>query len=100
GAFRMAARVAIDMARFLGTSSGQRPADRLPPGEMARLRDVLRTAGVALGPEAEARLGRLRRLYEPQGMGLSAWLLVTLPPWVPALDGADQFDFGDLETRG
>jgi hypothetical protein len=99
GTFRMAARVAMDMARLLGVSSGHPPAERLPPGEMARLRDVLRAASVPLGPEAEARLHRLRRLYEPRVMALSAWLLVTLPPWVPTLDRADELDLADLETR-
>jgi len=60
-----------------------RDSQRLPPEELARLHEALRAAGMAMSPEAEMRLARLRRLYEARVVALADWLMLPLPPWVP-----------------
>src|SRR5215813_3322590 len=86
--FRMAVRVAVDLARILGTRSDCEASERLPPGELSRLRAALESSGLVLpaGTEAEAGLKKLRGFYEPYVLALSTWLLVPLPEWVPAVE--------------
>ena len=98
-AFRMALSVAVDMSRLLRVTAEQaaRESHRLPPEELARLREVLRADGIALNPEAEMRLAQLRRLYEARVVALADWLMAPLPPWVPANVGPDsEPDFATL----
>jgi hypothetical protein len=49
----------------------------------------------------EARLNRLRGLYEPAVLTLVAWLLVPLPAWIPLSEEkeaeSDLLSFTDLE---
>src|SRR5215472_5122548 len=90
-AFRMALRVAVDMSRLLRVTAEQAGGEscRLPPEELARLREVLRADDIVLSPEAEMRLGRLRQLYEARVVALADWLMAPLPPWVPPNAGPE-----------
>jgi Ion channel len=87
-AFRMGVIAAVDLARMLGPTPGHEPGERLPPGAFQRLCAALERSGVVLAgeQEAEVRLTKLRALYEPSVLALSARLLVPLPVWVPALE--------------
>ena len=88
--FAMARHAAVDLAQVFGTPRPRTVATdgRLPPAERARLRDVLAAVGVASGTGkvggVEGRLDELRALYEPYMEGLAEYLLMALPPWVPA----------------
>jgi hypothetical protein len=82
-AFAMARHAAVDLSRtFLLTPRPSIP-DRLSAGELAQLRQALRTAGFSLreGAEFDERLQRLRGMYEPYINALGEFLLMRLPTW-------------------
>jgi hypothetical protein len=83
--FRMAVRAATDLARIAGLAPARAVSERLPPGDLPRLCVALESSGLILpaGTDLEARLKKLRRLYEPAVLTLAAWLLVPLPEWIP-----------------
>ncbi len=83
--FAMARHAVADMCRVLDRRPAAPDPDRLPPSELARLREALAAARVPLQPgaEADAHLGELRSMYEPMVAALSSLLLMPLPPWMP-----------------
>jgi hypothetical protein len=83
--FRMAVRAAADLARVLGLTPARAASERLLPGDLPRLCAALESSGLILPAESdvEARLNKLRGLYEPAVLALAAWLLVPLPEWIP-----------------
>jgi hypothetical protein len=108
--FAMARHAAVDLAQvFHIPSSTTFTLDtRLPPAERAHLQDLLATVGGAAegsraaestkdreGGDVEgtmvATLDELRALYEPYLAGLATFLLMTLPPWIPALGALDDW---------
>ena len=68
--------------------------DRLPPSEVAQLREVLAGVGLRLrdGPEIEQKLQRLRPMYEPYLGALAEFLLMPLPSWLPDERAADNWE--------
>lgn len=84
--FAMARHAAGDLSQILYATPRAPRMDRLPPADLARLRDCLQAAGLRLreGEEAERWLAELRHLYEPYVNALAERLLFTLPPWLPA----------------
>jgi len=100
-AFRMALRVAVDMSQLLRVSAEQaaRESHRLPPEQLARLREVLRTEGIVLSAEADTRLSKLRRLYEARVVALADWLMLQLPSWVPAPAPGSEADLTTLHDE-
>jgi hypothetical protein len=94
--FRMAVRVAADLAGILGVAPDREASERLPPEDLPRLCIALESSGLILqaGTDAEARLKKLRGFYEPSVFALSTWLLVPLPGWVPTVEeNEDEPDF-------
>ena len=83
--FAMARHAVADMRIILDRDPITSDPDRLPPAELARLREALADARIPLRPSAEAgpRLAELRAMYEPSVAALSALLEMPLPPWVP-----------------
>lgn len=65
--FAMARHAAVDLALVFDLKPHAPRVDRLPAADLEQLRAALRHAGwtVSEDPEVEARLGRLRALYEP-----------------------------------
>ncbi|MBI3795975.1 MAG: two pore domain potassium channel family protein [Deltaproteobacteria bacterium] len=96
--FRMAARVAADLAGILGSVPGREASERLPAEDLPRLRAALESSGLVLptGTDEEAKLNELRGFYEPYVLALSSWLLMPLPEWIPAVD--EKEDETDLLT--
>jgi hypothetical protein len=96
--FRMAARVAADLAHILGAVPDREASERLPAKDLPRLYAALESWGLRLpaGTEAEAGLTKLRGFYEPSVLALSRWLLVPLPGWIPTVD--ENEDGPDLLT--
>ena len=91
--FAMARRAIIDMShlfRRIPVGDGP-PPDRLPAPELARMRHLLgEDARLRTGSEAEKKLDRLRATYEPAAHGLSAFLLMPLPPWIAPPEAGEQ----------
>jgi hypothetical protein len=96
--FRMAARVAADLAHILGAVPDREASERLPAEDLPRLYAALESSGLVLpaGTEAEVGLKKLRGFYEPSVGALAAWLLVPLPEWTPTVD--EHEDGPDLLT--
>lgn len=90
-AFAMARHAAADLSQSLGTKPRYHGHDRLPPEDLAALRATLQEAGIPLreGPEADAKLAKVRRMYEPYVSALADRLLMPLPSWLPAEGSKD-----------
>jgi ion channel len=100
--FRMAVRVAADLAGILGHPYHE-ATERLPPGDFPQLRAALESSGLVLpaGTDAEAVLKKLRGFYEPYVLALSAWLLMPLPAWIPTVgENEDEPDFQTFSDFG
>ena len=84
--FAMVRHVVVDLSQVLNRAPRPPVPDRLPPADLVRLRGILAEAGVGIreGPEADARLSELRRMYEPYVSALSYYLVMPLPVWIPA----------------
>lgn len=91
--FAMARHTAVDLGQALGNPRQKVVLDRLPPGELARLRSMLKSHGVNLsdGATADAKLLELRGLYEPYINALSKALFMELPAWLPDEDAVDNW---------
>jgi hypothetical protein len=91
--FAIARHAVVDIAHVFNTSPHAPHNDRLPPSELARLRDSLGAHGIALqgGETADERLRDLRQMYEPYVHALSVYLLMPLPEWQVASKYADNW---------
>jgi hypothetical protein len=91
--FAMARHVALDLGRLLDVEAPPDVSDRLPPPDLARLREELSAAGYQLrpNPAADEQLTELRALYEPYVHGMAGRLLLPLPAWFPADDTRDNW---------
>jgi hypothetical protein len=91
--YAMARHAAVDLALVFAVRPFLPAADRLPAERLALLRGRLREAGLELrqGPEFEERLSQMRAAYEPFVNGLAERLLFVLPPVVPDVDVADNW---------
>jgi voltage-gated potassium channel Kch len=89
--FAMARHAAVDLSQVSGTKPDEHCHIRLPEDAVAQLRELLEQAGAPLreGPDADAKLTELRKLYEPYVFALSHRLLMDLPPWLPGDDEVD-----------
>ena len=83
--FAMARYAVGDLSQVLNTPPTVPKPDRLPPADVARLRELLAGAGIALreGAAAERQLAELRRLYEPYVNAMAQLVLLALPAWLP-----------------
>jgi hypothetical protein len=74
----------VDISQIMNVPPRSPDVDRLPPADLARLREILAAANIALreGREADEELGGLRRMYEPYVYALSNHLLMPLPGWI------------------
>jgi Ion channel len=83
--FAMARHAAVDLSQVL--SSPPLPPDpgRLPPEDLLRLRRLLEKYGAPMreGVECDARLAKLRQMYEPHVNALAHTLALDLPNWFP-----------------
>lgn len=92
--FAMARHAMADMNAIFSRRGRVAPSEeRLPPAELARLRERLEASAFVLpvNPEALARFAELRAMYEPYARTLSRHLLMPLPPWLPAPNAPDNW---------
>jgi hypothetical protein len=92
-AFAMARHAAVDLSQVFDTPPHMPSRNRLPPTDLARLREVLSDAGMSLreGLAADQKLTDLRAKYEPYVNALAEHLLVALPPWLPDAEASDDW---------
>ena len=90
--FAMARHAVVDLAQVFSTPPGA-SEDRLPPADLARLRDRLASGGLRLKarPDFDVRLAELRRMYEPYVVALARYLALPLPPWMRAVERPDNW---------
>lgn len=91
--FAMARHAVVDLAQVVAARYRPDAPDRLPPQDLANLRQTLGTSGLQLrqGEEAEAKLLALRSMYEPYVQAMAERLLLTLPTWYSAAKVKDNW---------
>jgi Ion channel len=91
--FAIARHAAVDLSQVFKTPPRALPHNRLPTPDLFRIRDVLAQHGVKLfdGPDADRKLTDLRNMYEPYLYALAEYLNLSLPPWIPAKKGKDNW---------
>ena len=91
--FAMARHAVVDIAHVFNTRPHDPHIDRLPPPELARLRETLASHGISVtsGAAADDRLRSLRRMYEPYIHALANYLLMPLPPWQVGSQSSDNW---------
>ena len=91
--FAICRHTVVDLAQLFDLRPLRGHADRLPAGELQRLRTALAQAGVQLRDDEAAvgKLGKLREMYEPYLHALSDFLHMELPPWILAKEITDNW---------
>jgi len=82
--FAMARHAVVDLSQIFHLGTSLPGKDRLPPQDLNRLRSILAADGLELqaGPKAEAKMKKLRDLYEPYAQVLAKFLAMDLAPWL------------------
>jgi len=83
--FAITRHAIVDLAQVFNCPPRKPKHDRLPSAELARMRAILKEAGLKLREESaiDQKLSELRRMYEPYVYSLSNYLRITVPPWNP-----------------
>jgi hypothetical protein len=91
--FAIARHAVVDLSQVFKTHPRAMPHNRLPVEELRRIREMLAQLGWKLrdGEEVGERLAELRKMYEPYLFALAEYLNLSLPPWVPAAKGKDNW---------
>src|SRR5512146_1274940 len=91
--FAMARHAVVDLAQVVGSHYHPKAPDRLPPQDLADLRQALAAHGLALreGEDADRKLLALRGMYEPYVQAMAATLRLSLPLWSSAAKVKDNW---------
>ncbi|MGA2718656.1 MAG: potassium channel family protein [Candidatus Acidiferrales bacterium] len=91
--FAMCRHTVVDLAQIFYAAPRNTGPNRLPPEDLQRMRKQLKDAGLGFldTPESNAKLEKLRQMYEPYLNALAAHLYVELPPWILAKEAADNW---------
>jgi hypothetical protein len=81
--FAISRHAVVDLAEVLRVPPAHPAKDRLPPEDIAEVRNLLVECGASgKGTESgDVKLKELRKMYEPYLNGMSARLLMPLPSW-------------------
>ena len=81
--FAIARHAVVDLAEVLRVPASRPAQDRLPPKDVAQVRNLLVEcrASSKCGESGDKKLIELREMYEPYLNGLSMRLLMPLPSW-------------------
>ena len=83
--FAIARHALVDLSQIFAEAPVSTDSfDRLPPGELALVRQHLRDNGFLLaeGEDVDDQLAQTRSLYEPYALALARHLCIDLPPWI------------------
>jgi Ion channel len=82
--FAITRHAVVDLAQIFHATPSPPLPDRLPPAELARLRQVMRESSlkVRAGEVEDRKLNNLRAMYEPYVNALAKFLEIELPPWI------------------
>ncbi len=91
--FAITRHAMVDLAQVFNCPPRKPKHDRLPQDELARMRAILKEAGIELreGNVADQRLSELRRMYEPYVYSLSSYLNIAIPSWIPKAGRIDNW---------
>ena len=91
--FAMCRHAVVDLAQIFYAAPRNLGPDRLPPEDLQRMRKSLADAGLGLldTSESNAKLAKLRQMYEPYLKALAAYLFVELPPFILAKEATDNW---------
>ncbi len=91
--FAMCRHTVVDLAQIFYAAPRNTGPNRLPSEDLQRMRKQLKDAGLGFldTPESNAKLDKLRQMYEPYLNALAAHLYVELPPWILAKEVADNW---------
>jgi hypothetical protein len=99
--FAMARHAVVDLSQIFHSPPRKPKSDRLPPPELARLREFLAEDGVILrqGSPADEKLTELRHMYEPYVYSLSKYLCISLPQWFDERTRTDNWQTSAWERK-
>ncbi len=91
--FAITRHTIVDLAQVLDCRPHKPKHDRLTPDELARVRAILKEAGLKLreGDTVDQKLSDLRQMYEPYVYSLSNYLQITVPSWIPRTGRLDNW---------
>jgi Ion channel len=91
--FAMCRHTVVDLSQVFNAAPRTAARDRLPPADLERLRAMLTEAGFQPldTPAANAKLAKMREMYEPYLQALAAFFFVELPPWILAQEVMDNW---------
>ncbi len=92
--FAIARHAVVDLAEVLRVPASRPAQDRLPPTELAQVRNLLLEchASSKCGESGDKKLAELREMYEPYLNALSLRLLMPLPSWGVGQDYAQTWN--------
>ncbi len=82
--FAITRHAVVDLAQIFHATPRPPLPNRLPPADLARMRQVLSEASLKLrtGEREDKQLDDLRAMYEPYVNALADFLAIKLPPWI------------------
>ena len=91
--FAIARHTAVDLSQVFKMRLRALPYERLPKEDVKRIHDMFVHHGMKVDDveEMEGRLVELRKMYEPYLFALAEYLSLSLPPWIPAAKGKDNW---------
>jgi hypothetical protein len=91
--FAITRHAMVDLAKVFNCPPSKPKHDRLPPDELARMRAILKEAGIELreGNVVDQELSELRRMYEPYVYSLASYLHIAIPSWIPKAGRMDNW---------
>jgi hypothetical protein len=91
--FAIARHAVVDLSLVFGIPPHRTKHERLPPEDFERLFTWLSDAGLPLRREkdVEEQLAELRKMYEPYIRALSAYLRLSVPPWISEVERLDNW---------
>ncbi len=91
--FAIARNAVVDLSQVFGTPPHPLPYERLRIEDLRTIRETLAQLGLRLHDtdEATRKLAGFRKMYEPYVYALAMYLGHTLPPWIAAKKGKDNW---------
>jgi len=104
--FAMARHAIVDLTQVVNARYDTNRKDRLTQEQLEQLRSNLKAGGMRIRSDeyADAKLQKLRLMYEPYCAALAERLLLSVPPWIHAEAQKDNWQSGPwdrvIQARG